>query len=55
MAGFQLTLYGRIWVTPKGVVARVAALRFFFVRTLKRRESGKSYRIRNPIGGCRRC
>jgi hypothetical protein len=29
MAGFQLTLYGRIWVTPKALVS--VYIGFFFI------------------------
>ena len=34
------------------VIARVAALRFFFVRTLKRHDFGKNYRIPRSIADC---
>ena len=37
------------------VVARVAALRFFFVRTLKRREFREELPYPKSIAGCRRC
>ena len=42
-------------LTPGTVVNRVAALRFFFVKTLKRHRSAISCPIPRTGGDCRRC
>jgi hypothetical protein len=48
MAGFQLTLYGRIWVTPKDLFSRR-----HYVATHTKYEWKGNWSARHEAPGCR--
>src|SRR5204863_1779451 len=51
---YQAYLLRERKMQPLTVRLHVAALRFFFVKTLKRRYYSTTRRIRKPRGGCHR-